>query len=252
MRSDKSIKSLIEEFDYPRLGPGMMWDAFRERFEERWRMPEAQQPNRANSCTTARAVTGLEVEHEGTALRAARGSCHLDDARPSFDSASRPAGARVRLTDAASSLKYRDFLTVALIIDQAAVFPDNWIYVHDDRVRVGRIQNYKNWSPDMVPDTRWTCLGLEYFCFAGDGLWSKTDAELVELATRELETIGLARAGAGPRRDGGSGAESVPGLRRGLRVGAARNRGSFSSGSAIFSSSDATACTSTTIRITRC
>jgi protoporphyrinogen oxidase len=94
---------------------------------------------------------------------------------------------------AARQLKYRDFLTVALIIDRADVFPDNWIYVHDESVKVGRIQNFKNWSPEMVPNASQTCLGLEYFCFEGDGLWTLSDADLIALGTRELEAVGLAR-----------------------------------------------------------
>src|SRR5262249_22890107 len=89
--------------------------------------------------------------------------------------------------------RHRDFLTVCLIVDRSDVFPDNWIYVHAPEVRVGRIQNFKNWSPDMVPDSSKTSLGLEYFCNEGDDLWSLPDAELVELATREIERIGLAR-----------------------------------------------------------
>jgi protoporphyrinogen oxidase len=93
---------------------------------------------------------------------------------------------------AARRLAYRDFLTVALILDVPDLFPDNWIYVHDDSVRVGRIQNFKNWSPDMVPDPAKTCLGLEYFCFEHDGLWSMPDEELIKLATRELGRLGLA------------------------------------------------------------
>jgi protoporphyrinogen oxidase len=92
---------------------------------------------------------------------------------------------------AANSLSYRDFISVALMIDRADVFPDNWIYIHDPSVRVGRIQNFKNWSPSMVPDQTKTCLGLEYFCFEGDGLWTSDDATLVELATKELAHLGV-------------------------------------------------------------
>jgi protoporphyrinogen oxidase len=92
---------------------------------------------------------------------------------------------------AAESLRYRDFLTVALILDCPDLFPDNWIYVHDPGVKVGRIQNYTNWSPDMVPDARTSCLGLEYFCFENDGLWNMSDESLIALATKELRTIGL-------------------------------------------------------------
>jgi protoporphyrinogen oxidase len=96
--------------------------------------------------------------------------------------------------DAAAGLRYRDFLTVALVVDGEDLFPDNWIYIHEPRVRVGRIQNHRSWSPWMVPDAGKACVGLEYFCFSGDELWDSTDEELVALATRELETLGLAPA----------------------------------------------------------
>ena len=193
MRSDASIKSLIEHFEYPRLGPGMMWDAFRERIESGGGCLKLNS-RIARILHDGTRVTAVEVVHEGTTY--VQPADHVISTMPvrhliqRFDP---PAPKEV--VEAASRLKYRDFLTVALIVEQAAVFPDNWIYVHDDRVRVGRIQNYKNWSPDMVPDPRFTCLGLEYFCFASDVLWSKTDAELVELATRELDVIGLTAPG---------------------------------------------------------
>jgi protoporphyrinogen oxidase len=96
------------------------------------------------------------------------------------------------LTTAAQQLGYRDFLTVALVLTDRQRFADNWIYVHDSSVKVGRIQNFKSWSPEMVPDPTLTCYGLEYFCFEGDGLWTSTDAELVERATAELVQLGLA------------------------------------------------------------
>ncbi len=94
----------------------------------------------------------------------------------------------------ARALRYRDFITVAVILERANVFPDNWIYIHDHRVHVARIQNYKNWSAEMVPDPRFTMLGLEYFCFEGDELWSTSDEELVAIAKEELATLGLAEA----------------------------------------------------------
>jgi protoporphyrinogen oxidase len=91
----------------------------------------------------------------------------------------------------ASQLKYRDFLTVALMIRSEDLFPDNWIYIHDSKVKVGRVQNFRSWSPEMVPDPEVACVGLEYFCFEGDGLWSMADEELVALATREMDILGL-------------------------------------------------------------
>jgi protoporphyrinogen oxidase len=104
------------------------------------------------------------------------------------------AAASGRVRTAARGLRYRDFLTVALILDGEDLFPDNWLYIHEPAVQVGRIQNYRSWSPWMVPDAAKACVGLEYFCFEGDKLWSMDDAELVELAARELEQLGLASA----------------------------------------------------------
>jgi protoporphyrinogen oxidase len=95
---------------------------------------------------------------------------------------------------AARSLKYRDFLLVALVINRPHLFPDNWIYIHAPEARVGRIQNFKNWSPDLVPDPAKTCLGMEYFCTRGDDLWRQDDQALLQLAAREIEQLGLAQA----------------------------------------------------------
>jgi len=95
---------------------------------------------------------------------------------------------------AVNALSYRDFITVALIVNDRDVFDDNWIYIHDPSVKVGRVQNFKSWSPEMIPDPKMACYGLEYFCFEGDGLWSSSDEDLIALAKKELEQIGLAKA----------------------------------------------------------
>ncbi len=105
---------------------------------------------------------------------------------PAFSDAARTAS---------QSLRYRDFVTVGLILEDRNLFADNWIYIHDPKVKVGRIQNYKSWSPEMVPDPKYCCYGLEYFCFEGDQTWNMPDAELIDLAKRELEKIGLCSAG---------------------------------------------------------
>ena len=94
----------------------------------------------------------------------------------------------------ARALRYRDFLTVALMVNKPDLFPDNWIYIHDPSVKVGRVQNFRSWSPEMVP-AGMTCLGLEYFCFEGDGLWTMSDEDLIALAKREIEKIGLSATG---------------------------------------------------------
>ena len=91
---------------------------------------------------------------------------------------------------AADDLHFRDFLTVALVVPEEYSFPDNWIYVHSPDVQLGRIQNFGSWSPYLVKEGR-TCLGLEYFVFEGDGLWTTPDEQLIELGKRELATLGL-------------------------------------------------------------
>jgi protoporphyrinogen oxidase len=96
--------------------------------------------------------------------------------------------------DAAFGLRYRDFLTVALVLDGEDLFPDNWIYIHEEHVEVGRIQNFRSWSPWMVPDPDTACVGMEYFCFKGDELWNSDDDDLIAMASRELEALGLAKA----------------------------------------------------------
>ena len=126
---------------------------------------------------------GARVEYEGTHFLS---SMPIRELVRSFEPAAPP-----EVIAAGDALKYRDFLTVALVVEAADLFPDNWIYIHDPDVRLGRIQNFKNWSPSMVPDPKFTCLGLEYFVNEGDDLWSMPDAELVELGKREVGAVGL-------------------------------------------------------------
>ena len=96
-----------------------------------------------------------------------------------------------QVLNAAKALKYRDFLIVVLIISKKQLFSDQWIYIHDPEVHVGRIQNFKNWSRFMVLKSEMTCLGLEYFCSSKDDLWNKTDDKIIEIAVKELEFLGL-------------------------------------------------------------
>ena len=149
-------------------------------------------------------------------------------------------------------LRYRDFLTVALVVEGEDLFPDNWIYIHDPHVRVGRIQNFRAWSEAMVPDAGRTCVGMEYFCFEGDALWNAGDDELVARATRELEAIGLAPAPARRDRPRRAGAEGLSDLRRRLRGARRHDPRLAGAGSPTSSRSAATGCTATTTPTTRC
>ena len=193
----KNIKTLIEEFEYPRLGPGMMWEAFQAEVTRLGGRVELHAPVQ-------------RLEHDGERITVVEyGSTERQRVEVDRFVSTLPLRELIhKLTPAppdsvraaADRLNYRDFISVALIVDAPSLFPDNWIYVHDSRVKVGRIQNFKNWSPAMVPDQRYTCLGLEYFCFEGDGLWSMSDADLIKLGTREVGDIGL--LGGAPVIDG--------------------------------------------------
>jgi protoporphyrinogen oxidase len=186
------IKTLIDAFHYPKRGPGMMWERVTDIIRA--------------SGKEVRMGAGVErvFWSDGRVDAVEVGSGDGRDVVPGTHFISTmPIRELVRKLDppappevlaAADGLNYRDFLTVAVVVDKAELFPDNWIYIHEPDVKVGRIQNFKNWSPDMVPDSSKTCLGLEYFCFEGDGLWTTPDAELVELAKRELDLLGLVRA----------------------------------------------------------
>ena len=187
------VKTLIDAFDYPKRGPGMMWEIVGELVKK-----AGNQVHLGASvdriCWAGNRVDGIDVSMQGRS-ESLTGTHYISSMpiRELIQKMNPPAPQEV--IDAAKRLKYRDFLTVALIVNKKELFPDNWIYIHDSQVKVGRIQNFKNWSPYMVPDQNKTCLGLEYFCFEGDGLWTMSDKDLIELGTRELELIGIAKAG---------------------------------------------------------
>ena len=188
-KRSETIKTLIDRFQYPRLGPGQMWETAAEKIrgfggEVHLRHEVTSLEHRAGRIVAARVRTPdgprrIEADHFITTMPLRNLARSLD---PSPPDAIRAAG---------DGLNYRDFLTVALMIDSDDVFPDNWIYIHTPGVKVGRIQNFNNWSRAMVPEPGTTCLGLEYFCFEGDGLWSSADADLIALATKELGELGL-------------------------------------------------------------
>ncbi|MGH2947691.1 MAG: NAD(P)/FAD-dependent oxidoreductase [Solirubrobacteraceae bacterium] len=180
------IKSLIGEFHYPRFGPGQMWETMADEIIAAGGEVRLNAPVQKLEVRDGR-IEAIEADGERI--------------EPSEVISSLPLRATVGLSGAAANgavqaaaqgLRYRDFLTVALVIDGEDLFPDNWIYIHDPSVRVGRIQNFRSWSPWMVPDQSKASVGLEYFCFKGDDLWEMDDDALVELAKDELARLGLA------------------------------------------------------------
>lgn len=184
----ETIKTLITTFLYPRLGPGQMWEAVAQKVKE--------QGGKVKMGAEAVKITKLAHGYE---LQLVSGEKLITDHIIS----SMPIRGLIQSIEntipenvlkAANGLQYRDFLTVALVVKEQHIFDDNWIYIHDPAVKVGRIQNFKSWSPDLVPDTSLNCYGLEYFCFEGDGLWNSSDSMLIEQASHELVKLDLAKA----------------------------------------------------------
>lgn len=185
----QNAKSLIKKFDYPILGPGMMWERCQEILDSKG------SPVHLNTTVT-------RIEREGTRIKSitAKQDGETIQITGNHFISSMPVTALLYklhplppdyVLEAARGLKYRDFLIVSLIVNKPELFPDNWIYIHSPEFKVGRIQNFKNWSPAMVPDASKTCLGMEYFCSEGDSLWELSDTELIDLASCEAIGLGL-------------------------------------------------------------
>ncbi len=183
-------KTLIKEFDYPIYGPGMMWERCQEILEAKG------SPIHMETRVTKVVHDGKRVQHviaqpkAGEAMKLT--GDHFVSSMPvtALARCLEPAPPEHVLT-AAKGLKYRDFLIVPLVIDLKDIFPDNWIYIHSPAFKVGRIQNFKNWSAAMVPDARKTCVGMEYFCSEGDPLWEMSDEDLIKQAAEEIVGLGL-------------------------------------------------------------
>jgi protoporphyrinogen oxidase len=184
-----NIKSLISEFNYPRFGPGQMWEEMATDIKSHGGEIRLNAP-----------VTKLVTNAEGIVTEVIAGDQTLT---PSYVISSLPLRATVGITepeapaevrDAARGLRYREFLTVLLVLTGDDLFPDNWIYIHQPGVRVLRIQNFKSWSPWMVPNDEDASIGMEYFCFEGDELWNMADDDLVKMASQEIEKLKLAKA----------------------------------------------------------
>ncbi len=190
----RRAKTLIHRFQYPELGPGQMWEEIARIVSEHGvrllterRVVRIRHDGERIRSLVVRDDAGVEDEFEGSSFLS---SMPMRDLVLALDPPPPPA-----ILEAARTLRYRDFILVALVIDRPDLFPDNWIYVHSPEVAVGRIQNFKNWSPRMVPDPAYTCLGMEYFCNEGDEEWNRPDAERIRIASEELAALGLAGEG---------------------------------------------------------
>ncbi len=195
--------SLIEHFLYPRLGPGQMWETVADR------VSSAGVALRMSTRITGlklvrRRIVEVETEDIATGKRTRRAADHLISTMPIRDLVAALEGdVPPRVREVASALEYRDFMTVGLLYRKLArveadapagraSIPDNWIYVQEPDVKVGRVQIFNNWSPYLVADPSQVWVGLEFFCGEGDALWSLSDVDMIGLAKREMKQIGLA------------------------------------------------------------
>jgi protoporphyrinogen oxidase len=186
-RSQQHTKTLIKEFQYPRLGPGMLWSRMKEIVEQRGVPVILNAPVESVEWGGGRVVAvraGGKTYHGRNFIS----SIPIRELIAKLHPAAPP-----QLLTAAQKFHYRDFLTVALMVRGRNLFPDNWIYVHDPMVSAGRVQNYGNWSAYMTPGPDWACLGVEYFCNLTDAIWKAPDEDLIALAKREMVQLGLVR-----------------------------------------------------------
>jgi protoporphyrinogen oxidase len=184
----KQVTSLIEEFNYPKYGPGMMWERCTEIVKARGATVAMRTPVTRIRHENGRVVSVTAVGPEGEVTYDCTdviSTMPMSELLGAMDPPPPP-----EVLTAAADLRYRDFMTVALVVPEDAGFPDNWIYIHDPGVRVGRVQNFGVWSPYLVKEGR-TCLGLEFFVNENDEMWNKPDDELVEQGKREMEHLGL-------------------------------------------------------------
>jgi len=189
LRTQKA-KTLVNQFVYPLKGPGMMWRSFQQAIEAGGGQihfdSEVLQIGSENghvvsvSCSQNGRPFDMPTDHVISSMSMDRLVRALHPSVPS------------EVADAADGLSYRSFLIVNLIVRRRELFKDQWIYVHSPEVLVGRIQNFKNWSAAMVPDPEMSSVGMEYFCNEGDEIWTTPDAQLIALATSELDALGLA------------------------------------------------------------
>ena len=182
-------KTLIKEFNYPVYGPGQMWERFQQ-ILDRSGSPVHLHTEVIEIARDGDRITGVTIEQNGTTSRVTADN-YVSSMPVSLLLKKMNPAPPARVLEAASNLKYRDFMIVSIVVDKADLFPDNWIYIHSPEFKVGRIQNFKNWSLAMVPDQSKTCLGMEYFCNEGDKLWQMSDDDLIALASREVKNLGL-------------------------------------------------------------
>ena len=185
----KIIKTLIDQFKYPDYGPGMMWEAARDKIIEnnskvkmgtkaikysfdsklqQWIITTIDNKNNQNKIITDNVICSAPMRDVGVSIEP-----------------------KINCLEDVKKLKYRDYITVAVLIDGKKIIDDNWIYIHEKKVKAGRIQNYTAWSKLMAPDENKSCLGLEYFCNKDDNFWNLNNVELKNVALQDLKLLNI-------------------------------------------------------------
>jgi len=191
------IKTLITSFRYPRLGPGMMWEAAAAKIRGYGGLLHMDSRVTALRQDAKNNLWTLSIKNsQDSSIQDHGPYSHVISTAPlrSIIATIQPS-LPVKITEAAASLSYRDFILVALILKPRQTFPDQWLYIHDAGLLVGRIQNFSNWSPELIPDPTLACYGMEYFCSTHNDLWTMSDHALIQLATKELQELQLAQPG---------------------------------------------------------
>jgi protoporphyrinogen oxidase len=190
---NSTIKTLIDEFDYPIYGPGMMYNEMQNNIEavggNVLLNSKVLKVNHHNF-----EVQSIEYQDSNGKNQVLNGTNFISSIPITELIQILSPAVSPEVLEAAQNFTYRSIITVDVIVNKEKVFPDNWIYIHSPEVKLGRIQNFKNWSAAMVPDPNKTSLGLEYFCDENDPFWNMPDDELFKFAAAELETIKIARA----------------------------------------------------------
>ncbi len=188
-KNNKVIKTLINEFNYPDYGPGMMWEAARDSILKN--KSEIHMGLKAikysyNSKNKNWIVTTVDKNNLNKEIFADIVICSapMRDVGNSIDP-------EIKCLNDVKKLNYRDYITVAVLIDHKKIIDDNWIYIHEKKIKAGRVQNYTAWSGLMAPNENKSCLGLEYFCNKDDNFWNLTDQELKQTALNDIKLLNI-------------------------------------------------------------
>jgi protoporphyrinogen oxidase len=191
-KNRKVIKSLIDEFNYPKYGPGQLWEKVSQEIKNNnGKIFLGHKVVKINHAKGKIISVEAQNENKRVVIKTEQVLSTMPLKELILSLSPKPPE---EVLEAARNLKFRDFITVALMIDKKEISPDNWIYTHDEGIKAIRVQLFKNWSPFMVPDENKSCIGFEYVCKEGDSLWKLSDKELIELAKKELNELNFAKS----------------------------------------------------------